>query len=141
VDVIVADALARRPGEALQFIGREADEPELWYVALGETADAPEASAFFTYDARSGVFISEYPLRQGVMYFLYRLHLDLFAGLPGTLFLGVMGLLLAASLVSGAVLYGPFMRRLNFGALRRGRSKRVWRSIHRTRHSTRPRAA
>lgn len=126
LDEIVADAAARRPGNALQFIGRDADEPELWYVALGETAAAPESSAFFLYDARSGDYLHEYPLRQGVMYFLYRLHLDLFTGLPGTLFLGVMGLLLVASLVSGVVLYGPFMRRLDFGTLRRRRSGRIW---------------
>ena len=126
LDDIVADAAARRPADAIQFVGREADEPDVWYVILGETAVAPEASAFYTYDARSGDFLHDYPLRQGIMYFFYRLHLDLFAGLPGTLFLGAMGLLLAASLVSGVVLYGPFMRRLNFGALRRRRSPRIW---------------
>jgi uncharacterized iron-regulated membrane protein len=131
VDAIVADALARRPGDAPQFVMREADEPEIWFVALGETADAPESSAFYTYDARSGEFLHEYPLRQGVMYFLFRLHYDLFAGLSGTLFLGVMGLLLAASLVSGTVLYGPFMRKLRFGAVRRHRAPRIrWLDLH-----------
>ena len=40
------------------------------------------------------------------MQFLFRLHADLFLELPGTLFLGFMGLLLVASLVSGAVVYG-----------------------------------
>jgi uncharacterized iron-regulated membrane protein len=126
VDAMVADALARRPDDALQYVMREADEPDIWFVALGETADAPDVSAFYTYDARSGEYLHEYPLRQGVMYFLFRLHYDLFAGLPGTLFLGAMGLLLAASLVSGTVLYGPFMRKLNFGTLRRQRSRRLW---------------
>jgi len=126
LDEIVADAAARRPGDALQFVFTEADEPDLWFVGLGETADAPELSAWYTYDARSGAYLHEYPLNQGIMNFFFRLHLDLFAGLPGTLFLGAMGLMLAASLVSGVVLYGPFMRKLNFGALRRGRSKRVW---------------
>jgi uncharacterized iron-regulated membrane protein len=126
LDDIVADAAARRPGDALQFVLREDDEPNIWFVGLGETADAPELSAYYTYDARSGAYLHEYPLREGIMYFLFRLHLDLFAGLPGTLFLGVMGLLLATSLVSGVVLYGPFMRKLNFGTLRRRRSGRVW---------------
>jgi uncharacterized iron-regulated membrane protein len=126
LDDIVADAAARRPGDAVQFVVSDADEPDLWTVILGETAAAPEASAFLSYDARSGAYLHEYPLRQGIMYILLRLHLDLFAGLPGTLFLGVMGLLLAASLVSGAVLYGPFMRKLKFGALRRRHSGRVW---------------
>ncbi|MGH8503090.1 MAG: PepSY-associated TM helix domain-containing protein [Gammaproteobacteria bacterium] len=131
VDDMVADAQARAPDDALQFFIADPDEPDLWFIRLGETADAPEASAFYTYDARTGEFLHEYPLNQGVMNFLLRLHIDMFAGLPGTLFLGFMGLLLAVSLVSGAVVYGPFMRRLPFGAVRRDRSARLkWLDLH-----------
>ena len=43
------------------------------------------------------------------MYLMLKLHTDLFLGLP-YLFLGLMGLLLVASLVSGVVVYTPFMR-------------------------------
>jgi uncharacterized iron-regulated membrane protein len=65
------------------------------------------------------------------MYVLYRLHYDLYAGLAGTLFLGSMGLLLAASLVSGVIVYGPFMSKLPFGAVRTGRSARLrWLDLH-----------
>jgi uncharacterized iron-regulated membrane protein len=131
LDAIVADALARRSGDALQFVMREADEPEIWFVGLGATADAPDVSAFYTYDARTGGYLHEYPLRQGVMYLLFRLHYDLFAGLSGTLFLGAMGVLLAASLISGTVLYSPFMRKLRFGTVRHKRSARVrWLDLH-----------
>lgn len=44
------------------------------------------------------------------MWVMFKLHVDLFAGLPGTLFLGFMGLLLLVAIVSGVVLYAPFMR-------------------------------
>jgi len=65
------------------------------------------------------------------MHVIFRLHYDLFAGLPGTLFLGAMGVLFLASLVSGAVIYGPYMRKLRFGAIRRSRSPRVtWLDVH-----------
>ncbi len=131
LDAIVAAAQARRPDDAVQFVVRDPDEPDIWFVRLGETVDAPEASAFYTYDARTGDYLHEYPLNQGVMHVLLRLHVDLFAGLPGTLFLGFMGLLLAASLVSGAVLYGPFMRKLRFGTVRRDRAARLkWLDLH-----------
>jgi uncharacterized iron-regulated membrane protein len=131
VDTIVAAARARRPGDAVQFLVRDPDEPQVWFVRLGETADAPEPSAFYTYDARTGAFLHEYPLRQGIMYILLRLHIDLFAGLPGTLFLGFMGLLFVASLVSGVALYGPFMRTLRFGTVRWERSARIrWLDVH-----------
>ena len=57
--------------------------------------------------------------------------MDLFAGLPGKLFLGFMGLLLLVALVSGVVLYAPFMRKLDFGTVRHERSTRTrWLDLH-----------
>ncbi len=42
-----------------------------------------------------------------------------------------MGILLLAAIVSGVVLYAPFMRKLDFGAVRRDRSTRVkWLDLH-----------
>ncbi|MCG8561001.1 MAG: PepSY domain-containing protein [Hyphomicrobiales bacterium] len=131
LDAIVADARRRRPGDAVQFLVRDPDEPDVWFVRTAETLEDAGLTAFFTYDARSGAFLHAYPVNQGIMNVLLRLHVDMFAGLPGTLFLGGMGLLLAASLVSGTVLYGPFMRRLDFGAVRRDRSARLkWLDLH-----------
>jgi len=131
VDSLVADARARRPEEKVQFLVGDPEHPELWFVRMGETRDAHMASSFFYYDARTGDYLHEYPLNQGVMNVVYRLHVDMFAGLPGTLFLGFMGLLLVASLVSGTVLYGPYMRKLRFGEVRRHRSSRLkWLDLH-----------
>ncbi|HEX7036704.1 MAG TPA: PepSY-associated TM helix domain-containing protein [Pseudomonadales bacterium] len=131
LDAIVSAAEARRPGLVTQFVSRDPEEPEAWYVSLAQRVDAPEPDAFDMYDARTGEYLHDYPLEQGFMYVLYRLHLDMYAGLPGTLFLGAMGLLLVASLVSGAVVYGPFMAKLRFGTVRRGRSARLeWLDLH-----------
>lgn len=57
--------------------------------------------------------------------FILKLHVNLFLGLPGQLFMGVMGLIFVLSLVSGLILYAPFMRKLAFGLLRFGKSTRV----------------
>ncbi|MDQ3773506.1 MAG: PepSY domain-containing protein [Pseudomonadota bacterium] len=131
LDSILADAKARKIDDAVQFVVRDPDEPDVWFVRMGETAAAPEPSAFYSYDARTGEFLHEYPLNQGVMNFLLRLHVDMFAGLPGTLFLGFMGVLLAVALISGAVVYGPFMRKLRFGTVRRHRSATLkWLDLH-----------
>ena len=55
----------------------------------------------------------------------------MFLGLPGELFLGVMGLLFVVAIVSGVVLYAPFMRRLAFGAVRRAGAPRIkWLDLH-----------
>lgn len=65
------------------------------------------------------------------MELLFHLHTDLFAGLPGALFLGGMALLFLVAIVSGVVLYGPFMQKLAFGTVRRERSARIrWLDLH-----------
>lgn len=59
------------------------------------------------------------------------LHRDLFIGLPGELFMGMMALLFVVAIVSGVVAYGPFMRRLKFGTVRNERSSRLrWLDLH-----------
>jgi uncharacterized iron-regulated membrane protein len=131
VDDIIADAHKRLPKQAVQFLVAEPDEPAVWFVRMGETVNSPNLSAFYRYDARSGQFLNAYPLQQGIMNSVLRLHVDLFAGLPGMLFLGLMGILLALSLLSGTVLYGYYMRKLNFGTVRQQQSNRVkWLDLH-----------
>ncbi len=131
IDDIVRDATSRRPDDKVQYLVGSADEPDLWFIRMAEDINALKASAFYIYDARSGDFLHEYPLGQGVMNIIFRLHYDMFAGIAGTLFLGFMGLVFVASLISGIVLYGPYMRKLRFGDIRRLRSKRIkWLDIH-----------
>lgn len=131
VDAIVADALARRPGETVQFLVADPDEPNALYVRLGTSVRSADISAFFTFDNRTGELVGDYPLGQGFMNLMLRLHVDMFAGLPGTLFLGFMGLLLIASVVSGAAVYGPHARKSGFGNVRRRRSSRLrWLDMH-----------
>src|SRR5688500_14587307 len=84
LDRMVADAKVRRPDDAMQFVWREEDEPDLWFVAVAETADALESSAVYSYDARTAELLNEHPAQEGVMYVFWKLHVDLFAGLPGT---------------------------------------------------------
>lgn len=131
LDAIISAAKARRPRDAVQFIVADPDEPDLWFVRMAESVAAAKPSAFYAFDARTGDYLYQYPLDQGIMNVMLRLHVDMFAGLWGTLFLGFMGLLLVASLVSGVVLYGPFMRKLAFGTVRRKQSIRLkWLDLH-----------
>ena len=131
LDDIIQDAEARKPGHKMQFLVGDADEPELWHLRLGKTVADPEASAFFTYDARTGEMLSAYPVNEGFMNIMLRLHVDMFAGLYGMLFLGFMGLLLVLSLITGVVVYGWYMRRLKFGTVRHNQSTRLkWLDLH-----------
>lgn len=132
VDRMVEKARAENPTQAMQYVSSDEDEPNIWYVVIGETADAWEASLYYTFDARTGELLDTW--RAGdkeVMDVIFQLHYDLFAGLPGTLFLGFMGFLFVIALISGTVVYAPFMRRLPFGTVRKERSPRTrWLDLH-----------
>ncbi|MGD9850587.1 MAG: PepSY-associated TM helix domain-containing protein [Nitrospirales bacterium] len=127
---LIKDAQERRPQDHVKFLFRDEDNPT-WFVSMGETPTAQNNSALFMYDARTGTFLHALPVEGGVMKLLFDLHVEMLAGLPGTLFLGVMGILFLASIVSGVVVYGPFMRKLPFGTVRRTKSSRLmWLDLH-----------
>jgi uncharacterized iron-regulated membrane protein len=100
-------------------------------ITTGPRPDATDDEmAVRSYDLRTGQFVGTIG-GVGVTQFLLKLHTDMFLGLPGMLFLGLMGLLFCAALISGVVLYTPFMRRLAFGTVRASRSTRLkWLDIH-----------
>ncbi len=131
VDELVARALAKYPGDVPLFFGWDDHSPSV-YVNTGARPDTPppemHTAVLHEY---TGELLPAAQFNEGVMYFLYRLHTDVFVGLGGTLFLGFMALLFAVAIVSGLVLYGPFMRKLRFGTLRTGRSRRLaWLDLH-----------
>jgi len=126
LDGIIAAGLARFPGHAVQFMVWDRDEPDIVMLSIGKTVDAdPEHNRIARFDARTGVFLDDVDFRSRITWVLLKLHVDMFAGLPGKLFLGLMGLLFCVAVVSGVVLYWPSTRKLDFGALRRERSRLV----------------
>ncbi|PZQ64295.1 MAG: peptidase [Phenylobacterium zucineum] len=129
-DAVLNRALQNRPGEVPLFMSFDDDRPVV-NVTTGPRPDSPGPEMHFAaFDRTSGEVVP--PLQGGgVMEFILQLHTDLFLGLPGMLFLGAMGLLFAASVVSGVVVYTPFMRKLAFGAIRTTRSGRLkWLDTH-----------
>ena len=124
--------MARRPGEVVQYVFWDPDEPDLVFASMAKTVTAPPSELqLVTIDARTARVLHEPRTQEGFMYVMFTLHVDLFAGLPGKLFLGAMGLLFVAAIVSGLVLYAPFMRRLGFGTMRVHRSPRLkWLDLH-----------
>jgi uncharacterized iron-regulated membrane protein len=131
LDAMLATALTTRPpGEVPLFMAFDNDRTAMT-ITTGPTPDAPGSEMTLqSLDRASGRVIGSED-ESGVMHVLLQLHTDMFLGLPGMLFLGAMGLLFIAAIVSGVVLYLPFMRKLPFGIVRASRSRRVrWLDYH-----------
>lgn len=123
LDTALARALRRRPGEVPLFMAFDNDSSRMT-VTTGARPDVPAtAMTMQTLDRRTGQPVAA--RRNAVTAFLLQLHTDMFLGLKGELFLGAAGLLFVVAIVSGVVLYAPFMRKLRFGTLRTGRNARL----------------
>jgi uncharacterized iron-regulated membrane protein len=129
---LVEAAERHRPGEVVQYFGWDDDAPEGVFAITAATADTePNSSHTFMLDARTGQALEMPSANGGFMMVMLRLHVDMYAGLPGKLLLAFMGVLFVLAIVSGVVLYAPFMRRLEFGTVRQHKSRRVrWLDLH-----------
>ncbi|WP_409517068.1 PepSY-associated TM helix domain-containing protein, partial [Diaphorobacter nitroreducens] len=131
LDRILAVAQAQHPDRVVQYASQPDDSTDLWFVTLTPTPAPTDDFRSVAVDARTAEVLAQPRFDQGFMWVMLKLHVDLFAGLPGKLFLGFMGLLLVVAIISGVVLYAPFMRKLQFGEVRRDRSTRVkWLDLH-----------
>ncbi|MGI4778096.1 MAG: PepSY-associated TM helix domain-containing protein [Janthinobacterium lividum] len=131
LDRVLAVAKAKHPERVVQFVSRSEDDDNLWFVTLTPTPAPTDDFKSVVVDARTAEVLGQPKFDEGFMHVMFKLHVDLFAGLPGKLFLGFMGLLLLVAIVSGVVLYAPFMRKLDFGTVRHDKRPRVkWLDLH-----------
>lgn len=130
LDTVLAKALAARPGEVPVFMAFDNDDPGMTVTTAPAPDSAFDAMTIQIWDRSTGLPVREVE-QSGLMHVLLQLHTDMFMGLPGMLFLGAMGTLFVVAIVSGVVLYAPFMRKLTFGTLRTSRSTRLkWLDYH-----------
>lgn len=123
LDALVARAVAAHRGEVPLYLSFEEERPVV-NITTAPRADSPVAQMHFdSLDARTGEPLP--PHGSPLMTLLLSIHTDLTLGLGAELFLGAMGLLFFVAIVSGVVIYLPFMARLPFGAVRHERGVRV----------------
>jgi uncharacterized iron-regulated membrane protein len=130
---LIDAAKASYPARFVQVLNWDQDRANVVNVFLSETPVPPPGKRLLklSFDSRTADLLEEDAQEGGVMRTIRVIHRDMLMGLPGELFLGAMGLLFVIALVSGVVLYAPFMRRLAFGAVRRGGAPRVrWLDLH-----------
>lgn len=135
VDQLMASARQRYPNQVVEFVFFDEDHPTVYVGMSPSHTGDPKLTHYMRFDAHTGEMLHDAPTAHEEQFtfmgMMLALHVDLLAGLPGQLFLGFMGLLFVIAIVSGVVLYGPFMKKLDFGTVRKERSRRLkWLDLH-----------
>ena len=135
LDLIVDKARAMYPNEVIDFVFMDDEEPQVLVGMAPSFSADPDLAHYIKFDAHTGDLLKDgRTVSQEKLTFMgimLALHVDWFTGLPGELFLGLMALLFVVAIVSGVVLYGPFMKKLPFGTVRAERSRRLkWLDLH-----------
>lgn len=130
-DALIAEVLAERPGRFVQFVLWDADTPGVVAFALGRAPDSPPGDNQAVHvDGATGAVLAEGALQRGPMAVVLRLHGELFLGPAGPLAIGAVAILFLAALVSGVVVYAPFLRRQPFGVVRSSSRRIRWLDLH-----------
>jgi uncharacterized iron-regulated membrane protein len=132
LDQVTRDTLAKQPaGWKMLFLSWNDEKPLIYSVIAPSLNATQDQAKILLYDARDGRTVDAPPVNEGVMAFLLELHSQLLLGIPGQLFLGLIGVVFLVAVVSGVVVYAPFMRKLAFGTVRKDRSRRLkWLDTH-----------
>ena len=132
-DLILHNAMNELPGKEVKYIFWDQEKhPGQMFVTLADSSEAPiEADHYITMNEQTAKVMESAPAELDFMMIMYYLHVNMFMGVPGKLFLGFMGLLFMVAIISGVVLYGPIMKRFDFGMIRTEKSSRLrWLDLH-----------
>jgi uncharacterized iron-regulated membrane protein len=132
LDHLLANAITNAPGQVPHFLIWDRDDPNAMFVSVGPSITSdPSKNLLIRMDAHTGAYLDAPDVTGRFTYIMLKLHTDMFAGLPGKLFLGLMGILFCVAVISGIVVYAPSMRKLSFGTYRAGRTRVVrWLDVH-----------
>lgn len=132
LDDIVRVGQQQHPNDVIRYVYWDDEQPNLVMLNMADSINAPaDVYKLLVLDARTAKVLQAPGPEKGFLHIMLQLHIDMFAGIYGKLFLGLMGLLFVAAMVSGIMLYGPIMRRFNFGMIRRDKSTRLkWLDMH-----------
>ncbi|MBI2424394.1 MAG: PepSY domain-containing protein [Candidatus Hydrogenedentes bacterium] len=113
---------ARHPGAKPALVTVPEDEENVLGLFVQEGKDEFHA---YELDTITGeVYAHPESVGDKVNEFVLHLHADLFLGALGIIYLGIVALLFFVSTITGALIYGPFMKQAIFGALRWDRGMR-----------------
>jgi uncharacterized iron-regulated membrane protein len=104
--VWISIARLQRAKQVAHFLIWDPDDANSLLLSVGPSIDVnPTDIRIIRVDAHTGAFLDAPDVTGRFTYIMLKLHTDMFAGLPGKLFLGLMGILFCAAIVSGIVVY------------------------------------
>ncbi len=132
LDKMAEVVLKAYPQKVIRYVFWDEHEPNTTTFSLSDSLSAPPDNfKNIILDDHTAEILDEPKIQEGFMYIMLQLHIDMFMGIGGKLFLGIMGLLFVAAIVSGVMLYGPIMKRFDFGMVRTEKSSRLkWLDLH-----------
>lgn len=128
LDPVIAKLKAEFPEYAVNSMGFAEAERPFHRIALQPTEAATAAAEAGGRELEHQIVVNVDPVTGAtvaeddhvdIMHIILHLHADLMLGRLGLLYLGIVSLALLFSSVTGLILYGPFMKQLAFGAIRR----------------------
>ena len=120
------------PNKVTRYVFWDEHEPNTTTFGLTDSLTAPPDNfKNVILDDRTAKVLDEPKYDEGFMYVMLQLHVDMFMGIGGKLFLGLMGILFVVAIISGLMLYSPIMKRFDFGLVRTEKSTRLkWLDLH-----------
>lgn len=126
-DQSVAETLLANPGERVLSVGIDPEHHPGVMLLVTAPIDQPifDAAKVRFSDLATGQPVGDPDPGQTLLGFLLELHAQWFLGPVGELIGAVIALLVLISIVTGVVVYAPYVKRTAFGVLRRGRGRRL----------------
>ncbi len=115
------------PDQRVLSVGLDPEaHPGVFLVVVGPPQDTNfDRAKLAFYDLGTGHLLGDADPSKTFTGFILKLHAEWFLGPAGRLIGALIGLLVVASLLSGLVIYGPFMRKVAYGVVRRDRGARI----------------
>lgn len=130
-DAVLRDVRARFPADRPLSFALDEENPDILQIRLGMNgAKEFRGARRLTYDARTAEPVERVRDDGGFFAWLLELHRDLLLGANGKLYVGFVGLVFLFTLISGAFIYGGFMKKVSFGEIRRLTWRTVFSDLH-----------
>lgn len=132
LDLLEHKARELNPGKVVRYVFWDDEKPDQVMMDVAPAMASPaDSSQYVVMDERTGDLLKQPNPQEGFMYVMLQLHVEMFAGILGKLFLGLMAILFVIAIISGVMLYGPIMKKYDFGMIRNDKSKRLkWLDMH-----------